>query len=176
MTCQNAAEIAATAYAALGYVGLRPRSGCSREKRGSVPGRTRRIYASCGISEELHKQLKELGLKKRMKILVHVSLSKIGYVDNGPDSLISVIKEIISDDGIIVMPAYNSYGEYKPNLSIVNEIFKNQCDTIRTNHVIASFAVWGNEKEKIGVNIEYTENCVLFIHSFIEQFVQVKLQ
>ena len=38
--------------------------------------------------EELHKQLKELELKKRMKILVHVSLSKIGYVDNGPDSLI----------------------------------------------------------------------------------------
>ena len=112
--------------------------------------------------EELHKQLKELGLKKRMKILVHVSLSKIGYVDNGPDSLISVMKEIISDDGIIVMPAYNSYGEYKPNLSIVNEIFKNQCDTIRTNHVIASFAVWGKEKEKIGVNIEYTEEGLSF--------------
>ena len=112
--------------------------------------------------EDLSKQLKELGLKKRMKILVHVSLSKIGYVDNGPDSLISVIKEIISDDGIIVMPAYNSYGEYKPNLSIVNEIFKNQCDTIRTNHVIASFAVWGNEKEKIGVNIEYTEEGAFF--------------
>lgn len=60
------------------------------------------------------------------------------------------------------MPAYNSYGEYKPNLSIVNEIFKNQCDTIRTNHVIASFAVWGNEKEKIGVNIEYTEEGLSF--------------
>ena len=51
---------------------------------------------------------------------------------------------------------------YYTNKFIVNEIFKNQCDTIRTNHVIASFLVWGNEKEKIGVNIEFTEEGLSF--------------
>lgn len=28
----------------------------------------------------------------------------------------------------------------------------------------------------LAIIIEYTENCVLFIHNFVEQFVQVKLQ
>ena len=107
-------------------------------------------------------ELKNLGLQKGMKILVHVALSKIGYLENGPETLISAIKEIITEDGVIVMPAYNSYGEYKPNLSIVNESFKNQNDIIRTNQLIASFAIWGNEKEKIAANIDYTEDGLSF--------------
>ena len=111
---------------------------------------------------ELKNQLECLGLKKDMKILLHVALSKVGYLENGPKDLIDVIEEIISPDGILVMPAYNTYGNYKPNLSIVNDYFKNRKDVIRTNQIIASFAVWGNRKEKIAANIEYTEDGLSF--------------
>lgn len=113
-------------------------------------------------TNQLKEELIKLGLENGMKILVHVSLSKIGNVEAGPETLISAMKEVITDDGIIVMPAYNSYGDYKPNLSIVNEFFKNQADIIRTNQIIAAFAVWGKEKEKIAANIEYTEKGLSF--------------
>ena len=100
------------------------------------------------LINELHK----IGLEKNMKILLHVSLSKIGYLNNGPKDLIDAIEDIITTDGILVMPAYNSYGNYKPTLSIVNEYFRNQEDVTCTNQIIASFAVWGKQKEKIAAN------------------------
>lgn len=111
---------------------------------------------------DLKNELVKIGLEKNMKILLHVSLSKIGHIDNGPKDLIEAIEEIISTDGILVMPAYNSYGDYKPNLSIVNEYFKTQEDVICTNQIIARLAVWGNQKEKIAANIEYTEESLSF--------------
>ena len=111
---------------------------------------------------ELKNELQKIGLEKNMKILLHVSLSKIGHLDDGPKDLIEAIEEIISSDGVLAMPAYNSYGNYKPNLSIVNAFFKNQEDVICTNQIIASFAVWGNQKEKIAANIEYTEDGLSF--------------
>ncbi len=111
---------------------------------------------------ELKDQLVKLGVETEMKLLIHVSLSKIGKVDDGPNALITALKEIITENGILAMPAYNAYGDYKPNLSIVNEVFRNQPDVICTNQVIASFAVWGNEKENIAANIEYTEEGLSF--------------
>ena len=111
---------------------------------------------------DLKNDLVKIGLERNMKILLHVSLSKIGHVDNGPKDLIEAIEEIISTDGILVMPAYNSYGDYKPNLSIVNEYFKSQEDVICTNQIIARFAVWGSQKQTIASNIEYTEDSLSF--------------
>ena len=45
---------------------------------------------------ELKNKLQKLGIEKNMKILLHVSLSKIGYLDNGPETLIESIEELIS--------------------------------------------------------------------------------
>lgn len=97
---------------------------------------------------ELKSKLQKLGIKKNIKILLHVSLSKIGHLDNGPETLIESIEELISPYGVLVMSAFNSYGNYKPNLSIVNDYFKNQYEVICTNQIIARFAVWGSQKEK----------------------------
>lgn len=112
--------------------------------------------------DELKKDLQKLGIEKDMRLLLHVSLSKIGNVTEGPTAVISALQDLLTENGILVMPAYNCYGEYKPNLSIVNDVFKNMLDVIRTNQVIASFAVWGNEKEKIAANVEYTEEGLSF--------------
>lgn len=111
---------------------------------------------------EIKTQLENLGIRTGMKLLVHVSLSKVGHLENGPEELLSVLKEIVTENGIIAMPAYNCYGDYKPNLSIVNDIFKKQENVICTNQIIASFAVWGSEKEKIAANVPYTEEGLSF--------------
>lgn len=112
--------------------------------------------------DEVKKELLKLGLERGMKILVHVALSKIGYIEGGAAAFISALKEVVSEDGVITLPAYNSYNDYKPRLSVVSEVFKKQSDTIRTNQVIASFALWGKEKEKIAANVEYTQEGLSF--------------
>lgn len=53
---------------------------------------------------ELKSKLQKLGIEKNMKILLHVSLSKIGHLDNGPETLIESIEELISPYGILAMP------------------------------------------------------------------------
>ena len=75
--------------------------------------------------DELKKDLQKLGIEKDMRLLLHVSLSKIGNVTEGPTAVISALQDLLTENGILVMPAYNCYGEYKPNLSIVNDVFKN---------------------------------------------------
>lgn len=112
--------------------------------------------------DKIKEELLKLGLEREMKILVHVSLSKIGHIEGGAETLIAALKEIVSENGVITLPAYNSYNDYKPKLSVVSEVFKKQSDTIRTNQVIASFALWGKEKEKIAANVEYTQEGLSF--------------
>lgn len=111
---------------------------------------------------ELLEQINQLGVEKNMKILVHTALSKVGHLDNGPKDLIDALKEAVSENGIVAMPAYNTTKDYTPNLSIVNETFKKDSEVICTNQIIASFAFWGNEKSKIAGNIEYTEEGLSF--------------
>ena len=37
---------------------------------------------------DLKSKLQKIGIENNMKILLHVSLSKIGHLDNGPETLI----------------------------------------------------------------------------------------
>lgn len=112
--------------------------------------------------DELKSELELLGVSKGMKILVHVALSKVGRLENGPDDLITALQETVTDSGIVAMPAYNCYGDYKPNLSIVNDVFRRQGDVICTNQLIAAFAVWGCGKEQIAASVPYTEEGLSF--------------
>lgn len=55
--------------------------------------------------EELIKQLRELGLKEGDTVLVHASFSKIGYVKDGPMTLIEAFLEVIGVNGHLLMPS-----------------------------------------------------------------------
>ena len=55
---------------------------------------------------ELLEQINQLGVEKNMKILVHTALSKVGHLDNGPKDLIDALKEAVSENGIVAMPAH----------------------------------------------------------------------
>lgn len=112
--------------------------------------------------EELKTQLEAIGVTPGMKLLVHVALSKAGRLENGPDDLIRALEEAVTESGIVAMPAYNCYGDYKPNLSIVNDAFKKQGDVIKTNQLIAAFAVWGRAKADIAASVPYTEEGLSF--------------
>jgi aminoglycoside 3-N-acetyltransferase len=53
----------------------------------------------------LRKKFLEIGLKNGMNVYVHSSLSSFGYVENGAESVLTVLKDII-EDGTIMMPTF----------------------------------------------------------------------
>ena len=56
--------------------------------------------------DEIMNGLEKVGLKKGMIVYVHSSMSSFGYVNGGPNSVISPILNIIGNEGIIVVPTF----------------------------------------------------------------------
>lgn len=55
--------------------------------------------------DSLVKNLESIGIKKGDSLLVHSSLSKMGYLENGPDTLIDALLEVIGSTGNLLMPS-----------------------------------------------------------------------
>lgn len=60
--------------------------------------------------DRLVNDLRACGLKEGDDVLVHTSLSKIGYVENGPETVVSALKKVIGEKGNILMPTSPNAG------------------------------------------------------------------
>ncbi len=56
--------------------------------------------------------LKALGLKQNDIVLVHSSLSRIGMVEGGADTVIDALLEVIGRDGTLLMPSFQRGSEF----------------------------------------------------------------
>ena len=56
--------------------------------------------------DRLVTDLRALGLEPGDTVLVHSSLKSIGYVENGPRTVIEAIYQSVSPDGTVVLPTY----------------------------------------------------------------------
>ena len=107
-------------------------------------------------------KLIELGLQKGQKIIVHSALSQFGVIAGGAKTIVETLKEIITPDGLIVMPTFTYQTKLLDNkntprlqqcftlglpasceLGTVAEEFRKSPDTVRTFHPYISFALWG---------------------------------
>ncbi len=123
--------------------------------------------------------LKRLGVTAGMDILVHSSLSSIGWVVGGGVSVCHALMEVIGDKGNIVMPTQTAdlsdpsewenpavpehwwtemlvempayHPSYTPTFGMgqVAEIFRQYPDVQRSSHPNYSFAAWGANKEEL---------------------------
>ncbi len=123
--------------------------------------------------------LRKMGIEEGDTLLVHSSLSSLGWVCGGAQAVIEALMEVTGIDGNIVMPAHSSdwsdptqwenpavpeewhqiifdnMPAFNPDatptrgVGIIPELFRTFPGVMRSNHPQVSFSAWGKLKEKI---------------------------
>ncbi|MEJ2250554.1 MAG: AAC(3) family N-acetyltransferase [Candidatus Lokiarchaeota archaeon] len=132
--------------------------------------------------KSLISDFKNLGVSKGSIIILHSSLSKIGWTIGGAVSVIKALQKTLTHDGTLVMPSFSSdnsdpyrwenppvpeswWGiirqnmpafsqEFTPTrgLGTIPETFRKFPDVYRSDHPMSSFAAWGKHAKIITKN------------------------
>lgn len=128
--------------------------------------------------ETLVNQLHSLGIQKGDTLIVHSSLSKMGWISGAEQSVVEALMQVVTQKGTIVMPAQStansdpsywslppvpkewqqpicdSLPAYDPYLTPLRgmgkiaECFFRHPETIRSAHPVHSFIAWGNDAKE----------------------------
>lgn len=126
--------------------------------------------------------LRELGVEADETLLVHTSLSELGWVAGGPQAVVDALQRVLTADGTLVMPTHSTqYSDpsvwsnppvpdhwveqiregmppFRPEVTptrgmgAVAECFRDYPGTIRSRHPLYSFAAWGADAEGVVEN------------------------
>ncbi len=129
--------------------------------------------------ETLAADLRALDLDVQAPVLVHSSLSSLGWVSGGSVALIQALLDVLSPDGTLVMPAFSgdltnpaawrnppvprewwgiirdTMPAYDPRITPTRgmgrtaELFRTWPDVRRSSHPFLSFAAWGAQADAI---------------------------
>jgi aminoglycoside 3-N-acetyltransferase len=132
--------------------------------------------------DSLAADLRALGLQSGMVVIVHSSLSSIGWVNGGSVAVVQALLDVITPDGTLVMPAHSgeysdpSHWEHPPvpeawwqiirdtmpafdprftptrGMGRIAETFRTWPGARRSAHPQDSFAAWGRHAEFITAN------------------------
>lgn len=123
--------------------------------------------------------LRALGVEEGETLLIHTSLSALGWVCGGPQAIVDALCEVVTESGTFVMPTHTGQytdpagwseppvpddwiepiremmppfrSEVTPTrgMGAVPECFRNYPDVVRSRHPEVSFAAWGVDAEEI---------------------------
>ncbi|MFB6220163.1 MAG: aminoglycoside N(3)-acetyltransferase [Halolamina sp.] len=123
--------------------------------------------------------LRALGVEAGETLVVHASLSELGWVAGGPQAVVDAFQRVLTENGTIVMPTHSTqYSDpsvwsnppvpdnwveqiregippYRPevtpsrSMGAIAECFRTYPGAVRSRHPLYSFAAWGAEAEAI---------------------------
>ncbi len=129
--------------------------------------------------ESLCNDLRELGVAKGMTLIVHTSLSSLGWINGGAVTVIQALMDAVTEEGTIVMPSQSveisdpaewenppvpeawweeirqTMPVYDPDYTPANfmgkvaEVFRTFPGVKRSSHPSYSFTAWGKDKEQV---------------------------
>lgn len=132
-----------------------------------------------GITKaDLIKQFGDAGIQKGDHVLVHSSLSKIGFIEGGPEVFIEAILELIGETGTLLMPTSPNGGyqlDYIRNLNVfdvlespsalgkITEVFRTMPGVLRSASPTEPVSALGSKAEwltsgHLGEETPYTAN------------------
>jgi aminoglycoside 3-N-acetyltransferase len=159
----------------------RDRSGASRAQE-PWTGESRVVAASVGVPMTVPRLVagfRKAGLSEGMTVLVHSSLSALGWVAGGPQAVIQALQQLVTADGTLVMPTHSTsltdpehwrmpsvpeswWEEIRQempafdvdatptrSMGVIPELFRKLPDVRRSLHPQASFAAWGKHRDSI---------------------------
>ncbi len=130
----------------------------------------------------LKKDFETLGIRPGQVLIMHSSLSAIGWTVGGPISVIKAVMQLLTSEGTLIMPTFsgdntdpsawenppvpeswwdiirNEMPAFHPQITptrgmgIIVNTFRNFPDVLRSNHPVSSFAAWGKHAELITKN------------------------
>ena len=118
--------------------------------------------AEDGVSaQEFAQALKELGVTKGMKLMVHATFSSLGNTPDAPLAYCKALQKAVGKDGLLMMPAFTFkvYNSNDPtqvfdvrntpgNTGILAETFRKMPDVLRSIDPCHSFCAWGMDARK----------------------------
>ncbi|WP_135825432.1 aminoglycoside N(3)-acetyltransferase [Halorussus ruber] len=135
--------------------------------------------------ERLAEEFRNLGVEAGDTLLVHSSMSSLGWVAVGPTTVVDALMEVVTTDGTLVMPAHSgqytdpegwehppvpddwveeiraSRPPFRPavtptrGMGAIGETFRTYPEARRSRHPIYSFSAWGADAEEIVADHAY---------------------
>ncbi len=89
----------------------------------------------------IKRALRKLGLKRGAAVIVHSSLSSIGEVEGGAETVIQALQETVGTTGTVMMP-------YPLGNATIARVFSGSPGVVRSFHPTHSVAAWGAKSEE----------------------------
>jgi aminoglycoside 3-N-acetyltransferase len=126
----------------------------------------------------LAEDLLALGIAPGTTVLVHSSLSALGWVSGGPVAVVQALMDVLTPHGTLVMPAFSGYSDpaywenppvprswvpvihqtmpaFEPEtaptrgMGAIAESFRSWPGVLRSRHPLDSFCAWGSQAERV---------------------------